>query len=156
MRHHSARLGSSVFALLLVSGSAALGRSEAETAYSREQTFSAALRYLRVDLAYEVTEKDPEAAYLLFSFPTPELEQKSAHGSIEVVQTERNVRVMVSLPQLPSYQEDVLKRGLLQKLRSEYGDPPKRAKQPPPKADPPAPAEPVTGDKERKPEPAPT
>lgn len=140
-----------------MSGSTALGRSEAESAYSREQTFSAALRYLRVDLAYEVTEKDPEAAYLLFSFPAPELEEKSAHGSIEVVQTERSVRVMVSLPQLPSYQEDVLKRGLLQKLRSEYGAPPtKRAKQKPSKADPAAPTEPGTDAKEGNPQPAPT
>jgi hypothetical protein len=103
-----------------------MGRSEAEITYTREQTFSAALRYLRVDLAYEVTEKDPEAAYLLFSFPAPELEQKSAHGSIEVVQTERSVRVLVNLPQLPNYQEEVLKRGLLSKLRAEYGEPPPR------------------------------
>ena len=50
-----------------------------------------------------MTEKDADAAYLLFSFPAPELEQKSAHGSIEVVQTERSVRLLVSLPQLPAY-----------------------------------------------------
>ena len=97
--------------------------------YTREQAFSAALRYLRVDLAYEVTEKDADAAYLLFSFPAPELEQKSANGSIEVVQTERSVRLLVSLPQLPAYREDVLKSGLLQKLRTEYGEPPRREKE---------------------------
>ena len=102
----------------------ALARSEAELTYTREQTFSAALRYLRVDLAYEVTEKDAEAAYLLFSFSAPELNQKTARGSIEVVQRERSVRLFVNLPQLPSYHEEVLKRGLIEKLRVEYGEPP--------------------------------
>ncbi len=102
-------------------------RSEAEVGYTREQTFSAALRYLRVDLAYEVTEKDAEAAYLLFSFSAPELPKKTARGSIEVVQREHTVRLFITLPELPSYQEEVLKRGLLQKLRTEYGEPPARA-----------------------------
>ena len=68
---------------LLASAGTAWGRAEAEVAYTREQTFSAALRYLRVDLAYDVTEKDPDAAYLLFSFAAPELQRKVARGSIE-------------------------------------------------------------------------
>ncbi|HTV22667.1 MAG TPA: hypothetical protein VMG12_28455 [Polyangiaceae bacterium] len=101
----------------------AWGRAEAEVGYTREQTFSAALRYLRVDLAYEVTEKDPDAAYLLFSFAAPELQRKVARGSIEVVQRQRTVRVFVNLPELPTYREEVLKRGLLEKLRTEYGEP---------------------------------
>jgi hypothetical protein len=128
MRSRLARVGSRISMLLLAASPAALGRSEAEVTYTREQAFSAALRYLRVDLAYEVTEKDADAAYLLFSFPAPELEQKSAHGSIEVVQTDRSVRLLVSLPQLPAYREDVLKSGLLQKLRVEYGEPPRPEK----------------------------
>lgn len=128
MRFRLARVASRLSLVLLAASPAALGRSEAEVTYTREQAFSAALRYLRVDLAYEVTEKDPDAAYLLFSFPAPELEQKNAHGSIEVVQTERSVRLLVSLPQLPAYREDVLKSGLLQKLRTEYGEPPRPEK----------------------------
>lgn len=127
--------------MLLGAAGQAAARSEAETSYTREQTFSAALRYLRVDLGYEVTEKDPDAAYLLFSFSAPELEQKSAHGSIEVVQGERTVRVFVNLPQLPSYHEDVLKRGLLQKLRAEYGEPPKAEPRKKPEPEKPAPDE---------------
>ena len=129
MRRPLLRVASRLCLLVVGLSPAALGRSEAEVTYTREQTFSAALRYLRVDLAYEVTEKDPDAAYLLFSFPAPELEQKNAHGSIEVIQTERSVRLLVSLPQLPAYREDVLKSGLLQKLRTEYGEPPRREKE---------------------------
>ena len=54
----------------------------------------------------------------------PELERKTAHGSIELVQRQRSVRVLVNLPELPIYREEVLKRGLLDKLRTEYGEPP--------------------------------
>lgn len=121
---------------LLASTGSAWGRAEAEVAYTREQTFSAALRYLRVDLAYEVTEKDADAAYLLFSFAAPELERKVARGSIEVVQRQRTVRLFVNLPELPSYREEVLKRGLLEKLRTEYGEPAPPGEQPPEKAPP--------------------
>jgi hypothetical protein len=121
---------------LLASAGTAWGRAEAEVAYTREQAFSAALRYLRVDLAYEVTEKDPDAAYLLFSFAAPELQQKVARGSIELVQRQRTVRLFVNMPELPSYREEVLKRGLLEKLRTEYGEPTPREEQPPEKAPP--------------------
>jgi len=135
----------------------ALARTEVEVGYTREQTFSAALRYLRVDLAYEVTEKDPDAAYLLFSFSDPELQRKSGHGSIEMVQRDKAVRVFVNLPELPSYREELLKRGLLEKLRTEYGEPPatqpepREPKKPPAKPDNPPgdgkdpPAEPPAG-----------
>lgn len=137
-------LGLSVLGLSASAGTA-WARAEAEVPYTREQAFSAALRYLRVDLAYEVTEKDPDAAYLLFSFAAPELERKVARGSIEVVQRQRTVRLFVNLPELPSYREEVLKRGLLDKLRTEYGEPvpeepPAKAppKKPEPEPEPPA------------------
>jgi hypothetical protein len=99
----------------------ASARTLAEVPYSRAQTFSAALRYLRVDLGYEVTEKDPDAAYLLFAYGTGKSE--GARGAIEVVQREHGVRVFVSLPKLPSYHEEVLKQGLMRKLVDEYGEP---------------------------------
>lgn len=122
-------------------------RSEAEIGYSREQAFSAALRYLRVDLGYEVTEKDADAAYLLFSFSDAELAGKTAHGSIEVVQRQRAVRLFVSLPELPSYREELLKRGLLDKLRTEYGEPSEqeRERPAPKKPEPEPPKEPPEG-----------
>jgi hypothetical protein len=133
IRRAAAALGALGF---LASTGSAWGRAEAEVAYTREQTFSAALRYLRVDLGYEVTEKDADAAYLLFSFAAPELERKVARGSIEVVQRQRTVRLFVNLPELPSYREEVLKRGLLDKLRTEYGEPAPPEEQPPEKAPP--------------------
>jgi len=153
-----ARTPSFALALLALAASSlawpleAGARSEAEVTYTREQTFSAALRYLRVDLAYEVTEKDPDAAYLLFSFADPELQRKTGHGSIQVVQRERSVRLLVNLPDLPSYREELLKRGLLEKLRTEYGEPPSEpppekppARKPEPEPDEPSPDAPKEG-----------
>ena len=104
---------------------------EAQSAYTKVQTYNAALRYLRVDLSYEVTEKDAEAAYLLFKF-TPEGRKKETNGAIEIVERQDSVRVYVRLPELPHYQEEVLSEGLFRKLRNEYGDPP-RHEDPPPK-----------------------
>jgi hypothetical protein len=120
-------------ALLVLSapGSAAAS-SEARSDYTKVQTYNAALRYLRVDLSYEITEKDAQAAYLLFLF-VPEGQKKQMRGAIEIVERQDSVRVYVRLPELPHYQEEMLSDGLFRKLRDEYGDPPRhedRAKDP--------------------------
>ncbi len=117
-----------VSALMLLVAGGAEARSEAETRYSKAQTFSAALRYLRVDLEYEVLEKDPEAAYLIFKYAAPG-QRLSSTGTMEIVGSEDRVRIYVKLPKMPEYHERVLRDGLLRKLRDEYGEPPP----PPPK-----------------------
>jgi hypothetical protein len=99
---------------------------EAESLYTKAQTYNAALRYLRVDLGYEVTEKDPDAAYLLFRV-APEGKKAEISGSFEIVEQRDSVRIYVRLPALPQYREAVLSDGLLKKLRTEYGEPPRRA-----------------------------
>ena len=98
---------------------------EAESLYTKAQTYNAALRYLRVDLGYEVTEKDPDAAYLLFRL-SPEGKKTQVSGSFEIVEQKDSVRFYVRLPELPTYREAVLSDGLLKKLRTEYGEPPRR------------------------------
>jgi hypothetical protein len=106
---------------------------ETETAYTKLQTYNAALRYLRVDLGYEVVEKDPDAAYLLFRFAA-QGKKAPSNGAIEIVdhRAGERVRVYVRLPELPHFHEQMLSDGLFQKLRNEYGDPP-RHDDPPPK-----------------------
>jgi hypothetical protein len=116
--------------------SPASARVEANSGYSKLQTFSCALRLLRVDRGYEVVEKDPEAAYVLFRYPVSGQKERS-NGSVEVVDTSAGVRVFVQLPRLPEYHEALLRDALLKKLREEYGPPAK----PTPPAKPPAPAE---------------
>ena len=111
-------------------------RSDARVPNTKAQVFSAALRYLRVDRGFEVTERDADAAYLLFLYPTPNAEPKQVQGAIEMVETGKAVKVSVSLPTLPSYQEELIKRGLLEKLHQDYPTP----SRPPP--EPAKPAEP--------------
>jgi hypothetical protein len=101
-------------------------RVEAESGYSKAQTYSGALRYLRVDLGYEVLEKDPDAAYLVFRYLPPGQPKGGSTGTLEVVDRGDGVRVFVRLPSMPEYHEVVLRDGLMKKLRDEYGAPPPR------------------------------
>jgi hypothetical protein len=118
-----------VLALTLVVGTLLFGfpagaRVEAESGYSKAQTYSGALRYLRVDLGYEVLEKDPDAAYLVFRYLAPGQPKNASTGTLEVVDRGEGVRVFVRLPTMPEYHEVVLRDGLMKKLRDEYGTPP--------------------------------
>src|SRR5580765_5400299 len=130
--------------LVLSAPGSAVASVEARSDYTKSQTYNAALRYLRVDLNYTVTEKDSQAAYLLFQF-VPEGRKKETNGAIEIVERQDNVRVYVRLPELPHYQEEMLSDGLFRKLRDEYGDPP-RHEDPPPKE----PKEPKEKDRKQK------
>lgn len=122
-------------------------RVDGSSSYSKPQTYSGALRYVRVDLGYEVVEKDADAAYLIFKYTAPG-SKESVTGTLEVVEAGGNVRLFVSLPRLPEYQERIFRDGLLKKLRDEYGPPPatkKPAEKPPEKPDGEKPAPPADG-----------
>lgn len=106
----------------LVAVSTALARADADTYYSLNQAFGAALRYLRVDLGFEVTEKDPEAAYLLFKYRMPGDPKREVPGAIELVKIDKRVRIFVKIPQMPQLHEQLLRDGLLRKLAQEYGE----------------------------------
>jgi hypothetical protein len=107
-----------------------LARAEAHAGYSKTQTYSGALRYLRVDLGYEITEKDAEAAYVLFRF-VPSGKREPTNGSVEIVEAGEDVKVLVQLAQLPTYYETLLRDGLMRKLRDEYGEPVSKPKDEP-------------------------
>jgi hypothetical protein len=100
----------------------ATARADADTHYSLSQTFGAALRYLRVDLGFEVTEKDPEAAYLLFKYRVPGEPKREVPGALELVKLDKKVRIFVKIPQMPVLHEQLLRDGLLRKLAQEYGE----------------------------------
>jgi hypothetical protein len=103
--------------------SSVLARADADTYCSLPQAFGAALRYLRVDLGYEVTERDPEAAYLLFKYRVPGDPKRDVAGAIELVKVDKRVRIFVKIPQMPQLHEQLLRDGLLKKLSQEYGEP---------------------------------
>jgi hypothetical protein len=128
---------------LLVAPAAA--RVDGSSGYSKAQTYSGALRYVRVDLGYEVVVKDPEAAYLIFKYAPPgAAKNATVTGTLEVVEAAGGVRLFVSLPRMPEYHERILRDGLLKKLKDEYGTPP--APPPAKKPAPPSDKAPATGD----------
>ncbi|RYZ03857.1 MAG: hypothetical protein EOO73_25890 [Myxococcales bacterium] len=120
-RTKSLRIGLCALALAVLAPSAE-ARVDGNSSYSKAQTYSGALRYVRVDMGYDVVEKDPEAAYLIFKYAAPG-SKDGVTGTLEVVESGGNVRLFVSLPRLPEYQERVFRDGLLKKLRDEYGPP---------------------------------
>ncbi len=109
-------------------GPGAAARAEADSDYSKAQTYNAALRYVRVDLGFEVVEKDPEVGYVLFRYEPPGRKNAPTSGSIEVIESKERVKVVVQLPQMPTYHETTLRDGLMKKLRTEYGEPVKKKK----------------------------
>jgi len=119
-------------ASVLVPASDARAKSSYDSAYGFERTWNAGLRLVRVDLALKVTEKDDANGYLLFDYKSPESGQKPVPGSMEFIRAkDGTVRVVVQIPQMPGYHEQVLVDSLSRKLRNEYGDPPKKPTTPP-------------------------
>lgn len=113
-----------------------------QVGYSQKQVYSAAVRYLRIELRYEITERDPDAAYLLFEY-LPMGQKTPRFGAVEVVKLQQGVRLVVRLPDQPSYQESMLRDGLLKKLVSDYGDLPEPRRETPPAKAPDGPTKPA-------------
>lgn len=123
-----AALASLTVAVSLV-GHDARASASYESLYGFDRTWNAAVRLVRVDLALKITEKDPSSGYLLFEYVSPESRGKPTPGSLEMVRPKDGdgaVKVIVQLPQMPHYHEQVLVDALARKLRSEYGEPPSR------------------------------
>ena len=105
-----------------------------DSSYGFDRTWNAGFRLVRVDLNMKVTEKDEALGYLLFEYKSPE-SSKPVPGSMEFIRSKETgaVRVVVQIPQMPTYHEQVLVNSLEKKLRAEYGDPPKKPTPPPPR-----------------------
>jgi hypothetical protein len=100
-----------------------------DSPYGFDRTWNAAMRLVRVDNGWKVTEKEESTGYILFDY-RPE-GTKVSPGSIELVKAQDPggmVSVLVQLPQMPHYHEQVLLDALSSKMRREYGDPPVRKK----------------------------
>lgn len=113
---------------LLLAGQGAQAKAAYESPYGYERTWNAALRLVRVDNGWKVTEKDDASGYILFEYRSPE-NAKVTPGSLELVRgrdADAPVSVLAQLPQMPHYHEQVLLDALAAKMRHEYGDPPAR------------------------------
>ena len=112
--------------LAITAPGAADAKSAYESPYGYDRTWNAALRLVRVDLGFKITEKDETTGYIMFDYKSPESHAASP-GSMEFIHTkdpQAPVRVVVQLAQMPRYHEQVLVDSLAKKLHTEYGDPP--------------------------------
>jgi hypothetical protein len=132
-----ALVGVGVAAVIGLTAIGANAKSTYESPYGYDRTWNAALRLVRVDNGWKITEKDDGSGYILFEYKSPESNKASA-GSLELVRprdTDSLVSVLAQLPQMPHYHEQVLLDALASKMRREYGDPPSHKKSSP-KAEP--------------------
>jgi len=119
-------LGVAVAAAIVLSGPSASASSDYDSTYGYDRTWNAALRLVRVDLGFKITEKDEQNGYFMFEYRSPESHGASP-GSIELVRSgdpDGPVRVVVQLAQMPRYHEQLMVDELVKKMRREYGDPP--------------------------------
>jgi hypothetical protein len=133
--------GIAVMLAIALSANGADAKTSYESPYGYERTWNAALRFVRVDMAWNVTEKDDKNGYIVFDYRSPEGGKKISSGTLELVRgrdADAPVSVLAQLPDMPHYHEQVLLDGLKMKMRREYGDPPEHRRK--------APAEPHEGD----------
>ena len=100
----------------------ARAKSSYDSSYGFERTWNAGLRLVRVDLDMKVTEKDETNGYMLFDYKSPE-SGKPVPGSMEFIRNQDSgaVRVVVQIPQMPGYHEQVLVDHLARKALSSNG-----------------------------------
>ena len=128
---------STVLMLAALAPARAEARLSEEYTYTYEQTWRAAIRMVAVDMRFPIQERDPEIGYLLFSYRD---HGRDYHGSIELVRATGAhdtpiVRVVVQVPQMPSYVERMILDRLGRKLLDDHGQPRPRRRAPPPPVD---------------------
>jgi hypothetical protein len=134
--------------LVLLGADTAQARREQSFRYPFARVWSAALRMMRVDYESPITEKDLESGYFLFTFPQ---NGKENPGSAELVRTVEggveSVRVVMQVPALPNYVEQMMLDRLKRKLSEEFGDPTPTKKLKPEEGEQPEPGQPPASDK---------
>lgn len=136
MRRWTAKLAVAAALSLPLAVAAGVELADASAAYTSlytyDQTFGTALRYVRVDQGFKITEKDPELGYVMFEYTSPESGSQVTPGSIEIVRGQDRVLVTVQIPKMPRYHEQALVEGLARKLVAEHGEPVRKKPDPPP------------------------
>lgn len=114
-------------ALLLLMTGPALAKAAKDVPYSVGESFSAALRFVRIDRGCKVIDKDPEAAFITWECKN---DDKVLRGSLEIFRAaekqsgRETVRLQVTLGDEPHYVELRFLELLERKLRDERGTPP--------------------------------
>ena len=107
-----------VFILLfaVLAPSVAQAESRKVLAYPLASVYASAIRLLRVDLDFEILEKDKEGGYIIFNYR--DTMGKKYRGSLELInknnEKENITQAVCNVPDVPSYME----KDLLEKLNS--------------------------------------
>jgi len=98
--------------------------------YPFDQVWNVAVRLVRVDLGFEVTERDAEGGFILFKYRGDM--GGTFNASLEIVRPppDGKVGLVIQIPEMPRYTELWLLDRLARKLRDEYGAPPPRIRRP--------------------------
>lgn len=117
------RLLPSLLAVCFSTGIAS-ARAEKTLAYPRDQVWSTAVRFIRVDERLKIIEKDPDAGYVLFELHE---EKRTFRGSLEIATILRDgrayTRFVVTVEDRPIYTETGMLERLAHKLQVELGSP---------------------------------
>jgi hypothetical protein len=119
--------------LLLLTAQAGQARVEDTCEYSKSQVFRSALRFLRVDQGYTISERDEESGYLLFDYPLDK--SATTPGSLEIIERDDRVKLVVTIAKMPEYHERLFVSKFLEKLRADYGELPRTKKKEKPAPD---------------------
>jgi hypothetical protein len=125
------RLLGLALAVVLLLASRAEARRESSLRYPYSLVWTTAVRMVRVDYESPITEKDKDEGYFLFQFAHA---GKEYPGSFEIIpgDDESDARVVVQIPAMPSYFEQMLIDRLERKLKQEHGAPREKVVAPPP------------------------
>lgn len=104
-------------------------KSGYESLYTYDQTWTTAIRLVRVDLGLKIVEKDEKAGYILFEYVDKGMTSSASLELLQAGQGDR-IRVVCQIPKFPSYHESVVLDRLARKLKEEHGAPPEKAKPP--------------------------
>lgn len=125
---------------------AASARGSVELPWPLPQVYGTALRFVRVDRGCKITDKDPDAAFVMFECPNDDPHDKDRpahHGALELVpvrvQGRDGVRAQVTLSDDPHYMEGRFLELFERKVKDERGPVPPPVKEekpaPPPATD---------------------
>lgn len=109
-------------------------RASSDLPWAPKDVFNVSLRFIRVDRNCRITDKDPDAAYVLFECEGDNKAWK--RGALELipmeVQGRGGVRAQVTLTDEPRYMELRFLELLERKLKDERGPAPPPPRSPPP------------------------
>ncbi len=94
--------------------------------YPIKQVWPTAVRYLRVDRKYVITDRDQDAGYIMFEFPLNGTSKGSGH--LEMIETtdasgRESVNLVVNTGAGPTYLPSSIADGLAAKILEERGQP---------------------------------